>query len=380
MNKNILVSLISKETIPNVQLINEFKKDIDIYLFICTEEMVNQRDWIVSATGIRNPDTIFVDPYDIEDIERKLNTHKFDDDNFFVNITGGTKLMSIAVDEYFRKLGAKIYYLTGRDKTLLKIFPAVGTRNFKLQSKISLEEYLTAYGFEIKKSTPIKDFEMSRIFFKAFLDNEKNEDFVSAIDMLRKERNTKNLQINKYNHISKLIQTSSFKPEKEGVINKYEIRYLTGEWLEEYIYFKIKNELNLNDSEIGIGFNIRKNDTPNEIDVLFVYKDQLYVIECKTSFYDVKTVVTEKRGEKIEKEEKRNLFTEIIYKSDALRSKFGLFAQTILITTGQIFDSNGEIINEMKSHIKRAEENKIKIISRKDLLQESNFKKLLNIY
>lgn len=37
--KTLLISLVSDQTLPNVQLIKEFKKEVTDYLFISTEKM-----------------------------------------------------------------------------------------------------------------------------------------------------------------------------------------------------------------------------------------------------------------------------------------------------------------------------------------------------
>jgi len=136
--KKTLVSLVSEQTIPNVELIKEFGDETGKHLFISTKKMQNQLKWIIKSTDIENYDTIEVDAFDVIDIENKLNEIEFGNEDIIVNITGGTKLMSLVINEHFKKLGATIYYLTGHSKTYLKIFPNRGEQKIVLTKKLRL--------------------------------------------------------------------------------------------------------------------------------------------------------------------------------------------------------------------------------------------------
>jgi tRNA A37 threonylcarbamoyladenosine dehydratase len=120
MTNSILVSLVSQQTIPNVELIKEFGDKINKHLFITTAQMQNQLEWIKQASGIGISDVIEVDAFDTLDIKKKLGEYPFGDDEIIVNVTGGTKLMSLVIDDFFRSVGATIYYVTGYNKEFIK--------------------------------------------------------------------------------------------------------------------------------------------------------------------------------------------------------------------------------------------------------------------
>ena len=322
MTKQILISLVSEQTIPNIELIKEFSSFIDQYLFVHSKQTTNQLEWIVKAVGIEKYEKLEVNAFDIADIEKKLDAYEFQDDQYFLNITGGTKIMILTFQEFFKNLGAKIYYVTGQNLEYIKIFPMIGERKFQLKSSITLEEYLYAYGFEFKKSTPVKNFEQAEKLMSFFLENDI-KCYFSPIDKIRKKRD-KSLSYNNDPEIKHFIKIIDFLPSEDGKLNKYENKYLSGDWFEEYVYFKIKEELNLCDGEIGTGYNLIKQNTQNEIDVLFVYQHQLYIIECKTS-------VVENRLMPNNTFKEYKFLPEVIYKSDALRSKFGLHANTSIV-------------------------------------------------
>lgn len=370
--KNVLISLVSEQTIPNLELIKEFGEMTNYHIIVHTPQTVKQKNWIIKAAQL-TPEfykTIEIDAFDINVIEQTLKDFNFPDENYYLNITGGTKVMILVFQEFFKNLGAKIYYVTGKNCEYLKVFPVIGERKLKLINRISLEEYLTVYGFDIKKSSPMNSFEQSKSILSFFL-TQKMENYLTVLNLIRSRRG-KSLIYNENDELQEFINQIKFIPAEPGKLNKYETKYLSGEWFEEYIYYQIKEELNLPDEAIGTGFNLKKENTPNEIDVLFVYHNKLFIIECKTSIVENRTLPDGKI-------KKFKLLPEIIYKSDALRNNFGLFANTSIITLEEIKTEEGKPIAGYETHFDRAELSRIKILSKKDLKSGKSFRELMKI-
>ncbi len=370
MRKNILISLVSDQTLPNLELIKEFSGFINEYLFVHSEQTRQQLQWLTKAANITEYKSFSVNAFDISDIETKLKEYDFQDDEYYLNITGGTKLMILTFQEFFKNLGARIYYLTGQNREYIKIFPVIGERKFQLESRITLNEYLLAYGFEIKSSLPIKDFEQAQKILTYFLENNIRNN-LSEIEQIRIKRG-KNLLFSEFPEIESFIYEIGFKPLDKGKLDKKETKYLSGDWFEEYVYYKIKEELNLNDDEIGTGYNLTKQNTPNEIDVIFVYQHRLYIIECKTS-------VIENRLMQDGSMKEFKFLPEVIYKSDALRNKFGLQANTSILTLEEIKNEDGTPIEGYITHFDRAELSRINILSKQDFKSGKSIKSLLKI-
>jgi hypothetical protein len=370
MKKNILISLVSDQTIPNVELIKEFKSQMDGYIFVHSKQTVKQLEWILKATDVKNYDAIEVDAFNINDIESKLRSYNFSDDNYHLNITGGTKIMILVFQEFFKNLGAKIFYVTGQDLKYIKVFPLLGQREFTLTEPISLNDYLRSYGFEYSAGNPLNDFDQAKKILKYFLEHEleKISPFISEI----RQKRGKSFDISDNDKLKNFLRQMGYEPKDQSRLDKKETRYLTGDWFEEYIYFKVKEELGLSDEEIAIGCKLIKQNIPNEIDVLFVYKHKLYIIECKTSIYDERILPN---GSK----KKMNLLSEIIYKSDALRNKFGLFSKTSIVTLEEIKTNDGSPLVDHIQHFERADLSKIDIISKKDIRENTSFREIFKI-
>jgi len=360
--EKILVSLVSEQTIPNIEFIREMALEVDYFLFISTKKMEKngQRKWILKTTKIQDSkilETIVVEEFSFEDIEEKLINTVKEEYFYIVNLTGGTKIMSLAVYDYFRTMNSEIYYLPG-NKNKIKIHPGRKKISTDLNSTIDLEDYLSAYGFDIiKKGSPLKSFEASKALLYYFLkENDTKNTGNDFFTLLRQGRKNGLREVNKYESLTSFLDVINFRMDNDNTLSKYECKYLSGEWMEEYLYLLIKNELYFENKLIGLGTEIRGADgSSNEFDVLIMKNNKLYLYECKTSIYD---------------EEGKTFIAETIYKADALRKKFGLFTETTIVTLSDLDDS------KLKHHISRAEGNNVKLIGKRSFQNESILKEL----
>lgn len=395
--KTLLVSLVSDQTIPNVQLIKEFKKISTDYLFVTTAGMEKKgaRCWVENACNIKG-EIIKVNEYSFADINEKLqscNLGRFD--KVVVNLTGGTKIMTMVAEEFFKSIGADIFYVTGKNNEYIRIFPK-GTENvLAFEQKLTVADYLTAYGFTFQEPKPAMfSIDVAKPIVELYSSDERiqaNIDAIRFINIQRsKEKGVKTEDLCKVESFLKEIQF----PLQNDQLTAEEVKYLSGEWLEEYVGLKIKGELNLSDDEIFIGTNISKEvgnsreknnvrlllgddadlknaDSKNEMDVMFMFEGKFYSIECKSSIIAYKTIV-DKNGNPVEKP--YNILGETIYKSDSLKGKFGLFPQTTILTLTDLQKYWSDIqdkglrnnrMREMENLINRANLSNIKLVDRK---------------
>lgn len=356
---NILVSLISDQAIPNLEMIKE--KSVDAYLFILTEQMKEKLGWLKEAAGLNNSaiiEELIVNPFSFEDIEKKLSDIVSDDHHYLVNLTGGTKIMSLAVSDFFKNIDCELFYVPGRNNSYFRLLPGIKKPVFPFTTSITLEEYVIAYGFTIKKkgqllTTP----EKTENIFYYFLNLFNPEIDIEPLKLIHGRRGKNMNNIDDTSGIPTFLNRLSYIPKVPNRLNSQETRYLTGDWFEDYIYNLVKEFYTLNDEEIGVGWELQKGEhnTPNEFDILFIKDKKLNIIECKTS-----VLLSEPT-------EKKNIITETIYKVDSLKNKFGLLAKTNIIT---LTDLN-ELDHSIKKSIERAEENRIGLFSKKDFQDET---------
>ncbi len=235
---NVLVSLVSKQTIPDVLFIKEMEKDrenVRMYLFVSTEKMEGKgkTDSIIQGSHIEKSKTEIIKVVEdsIEDINSKLTEFAkeklSDEDNLIVNLTGGTKIMSIGVYNFFterpKERASNIYYLPIGKNIYKQIPPSLEQREHKLNFRISLKDYLISYGIEIKSkdiNKTLKGKKYTEYLFREFLNNKTD---MEIIDELRKERNKKEIRLDE--KIKSFLEKIKFDTEKEDSINKKEINY-----------------------------------------------------------------------------------------------------------------------------------------------------------
>ncbi|MBF0103342.1 MAG: DUF1887 family protein [Desulfobacterales bacterium] len=320
----VLVSLVSDQTIPNILLIRELG-DINKYIFITTEKMEKNHvtDSIISASGIAKGvySKINVLEDSSSDIEHKLRQIEFDDDDeFFVNLTCGTKIMSIAVYNFFVIKSCEIYYISIGKNSYQKLFPEKKKRDFDIQYRLGVREYLTSYGISIenpnKTNILVKTEQETDQFFECYL--KLSYESHGLLNQLRPYRNKKQIAITEIDGLQQFLDEIHFKSNKPDILNRDEIQYLTGSWFEEYIYNRIKDCLGLNTDHIALNINIQRRKVKNELDVVFTIGNELHVVECKTSIFN--------------SENDHNITNESIYKLAALKKDFGLTVKSYIFT------------------------------------------------
>ncbi|GHV17636.1 hypothetical protein AGMMS49938_18520 [Fibrobacterales bacterium] len=311
--ESLAIVLVSEQTIPNVLFLKWFlEKNISEkkVLFVSTDKMENRKksESIKKVFGNIETDTIIVDENSVLKIQEKLKECDVSNyEEILVNITGGNKLMSSAAFLFFRDK-AKIYYQEFSNTNAL--IDLKTDKKIELNQKITLKEYFAAYGIkanlnEYKKLKPnCKEY---KDYF-TLLNESETEDSLKELRKFRDKSKDKIQKIiNENDKIKTMITSFGFDIQS---ITKYEIRYITGGWFEEFIFENIKEE------EKAIGIKI--DNTNNELDVVFINdKYELNIIECKS------TATNE-------------ILSETLYKSRAITKDFGLKTNAIIYTTSKI--------------------------------------------
>ncbi len=428
-----VISLVSKQTIPNILFIkylqNEIKIKVDKYFFVDTEKYIISKENIIKVLNIKENEieNIFTNKnytdFNIiyEACKKKLEIVK-DKYNFIFNITGGTKVMSVVLFELANKYNCKenIFYIDGN-----KIYDCYGNHPDNIDKNlITLKEYFEAVDTKIKKE-PLeideskkenvyklaekfldknKDYQKTasllngvyRILhlknidlqkqieqnnfqeIKKFLEINsnieiKNNEFLPNVLISKKCEEGKsdikyiNITIAKQNdkrlltieEINQFIKDIDFKPKNENVISKDDVKFLGGRWLEKFVYFKIKEKLKDN----NIWINVKITNPNNEMDVCFLYQNQLYIVECKTvltadgSFNDTGN------------------FNQICYTLNTIKERNGLFAKHFIVTLQTPLDRFSEEQQETMSE--RAKNVKIKLIGLRNI-NDDLFSQIIN--
>jgi len=367
--KTILVSLVSDQTIPNILAVHHFKPDE--LLFISTREMEKKKKVSAILMALNKlhleykNDSIIVQEDSILDCHKKIDEwiKGKKDAEFVVNLTGGTKIMSIAAYEFFKDYSSKMIYIPIAKNEFIVPFPKKRPGDpVKLDLRLSVIEYLTAYGLTVVNEShlnryreeAIKQKDMSKWIAENY-NNLKNI-LKWLCGILRDYRGKKQFLLEgeflgASNEEKQFLSRLNFAYNGSLVcksLKHSEIKYLTGGWLEEFCFVKVSELLDRGIDDAVIELQLKNRyGVDNEFDVMFTKDNKLYFIECKSLD---------------QHEDKR---TDALYKVGALQKEFGLKIESFFVTTSpHILKKDGEIRESIKA---KAEQFKTTLVPPSDV-------------
>lgn len=300
LHKNVLVSILSDYLEPNFLLIKELQGKYDELIFITTPKTRKAKKDVALLKALDINDSLVkrieVKEDDVNVIQSALLDAKFSkDDNYLVNITGGTKVMAIAVYNFFHKFNALSFYVPV-DRNEIRDMDG-RQLPIKLNYRMNLKEYFTLYGlYYVPKNTLMYPYKHAQVLFEK----------MKAVHFNRTK-------------VHEIYNAQTLPDNSDRV-------YYAGEWFEDYVYCRLKMELGLNDDEICKGAKIYRNEeevgkdnqVDNEIDVMFLLANKLYMFECKMSI-----------SQRLKAQEQVESY---LYKLAAISKDFGLKVNSYLIT------------------------------------------------
>lgn len=346
----IHVCLVSDQTIPNILAIEAFNPDGLLMISTVKMEAKGKSCHILECLAARGLDfsnrhhVLTVSEDSITDCHRKLEEWIQGQKNadYLVNLTCGTKIMSIAAYAFFKDYGSRMIYVPIPRNEYIMPFPKGGLQHpTKLAQRLSVMDYLKAYGLTTINSSKLEGMaqaaccrrELSRwvianyVKLKSHLGKLGNklrphrgdreykfkETFLDATDEDRELMHRMGFSVN----------GSLF----EKHLSKSETQFLTGGWLEEYCFNEVSSFIGhgIDDAVIGIQIKNPKG-TDNEFDIMLTKDNALYTIECKSL------------------DQLEDSKTEALYKVGALQKDFGLRVRSFFVSTSSnVLNNKGEI-------------------------------------
>ena len=327
MSKTIVNIIDKSNPLPAYLFTKEYYEGGDELLFISTEEEASCIQLLVQQLEVEETlvKSIIVKRYEekflYERICRTIKTELDPNIQYYLNLAGGNRYMTLSVQHVFEEFNTLFFYTQTRENLIVKtIFDHSiyddDDEVFPIRHRMTLKEYFGLYGLQSDVDEPrkqVKETSFSQHLFTMFSQNMFGQGDYQVMETLReKYRNWKFLIISEVENphkeymtpipnLSKFLHYIGFTPERPGSLQSYEIEYLTGGWFEEYVYALIKNVLQPDDIAMGVHISNGIIKHNNELDVCFIKANKLFVIECKTG------VTSE------------SLFNEIVYKVCALK-------------------------------------------------------------
>ena len=278
------------------------------------------------------------DSYIYERICRRMRSQLDKEMEYWVNLAGGSRYSALAIQHVFENFHARFFYVQTRENLIVSsvfddsIYDNDDTVE-PITYRMTIGEYLQLHGLlhdaDTRRHTPIRSFEDCLRIFECFKARRLTAEAYHTLELLRihyrgSRRAVPLAAIAKGASrskepapgISHLLGQLGFVPRDPDRLSPDELDYLTGGWFEEYVYYIIVRHVHPQQAAIGVRISRPgSHQHNNELDVVFIKANTLFVVECKTG------VATD------------HLFNEIVYKACALKETFlGLSSRSYIFT------------------------------------------------
>ncbi len=331
-NFNHLILLIGTNPLPNfvvaeyflknnpdlkkIWLVYSEKTDVQEGTFTYAENLVNALEFkhshksisfnYIPLSDISSASKIF------SELRKLLIPQLEDNSSVHLNYTGGTKVMgthayrSLSLEEG-KRLSKTFSYLDARTFRIVADDKGYVTNDIRSEISLTFDELIRLHGFERKNKDSDFLYSIAMDKFRELIKNGKIKNFFhknGGYDRAIFESKNKKGElaerledidqdaISRFSPNNEFRQILSALPDeynifKEGIGKKFKnaIKFLDGDWFEEYVYETLKNNLTETKIEVLKNWEIKKDNWIGnfQLDVILMKGYQLVGISCTTS-------------------------------------------------------------------------------------------------
>jgi len=355
----VLLCLLSDQHVPNLLSVHHFKPDRLVLIESTGMRHKAAARHLINALNLGGLDYRVqsdIQPLDAEDnleaVGRAVRCAfgRYADADWIVNLSGGTKPMSIASYEFFKAVGAKLVYINAHRPNEL-----IGLDGRPMEAcdyRLTVNEFLAGYGFEPRKrDKDIRDAEdrarltwecarqiavcgttQALIRFGDLQDPQIKRQWDDArkrgLDSRPDHWGTVPPDV--MHSVGEVFGLQADSGALRGKLDKYAVEFLTGGWLEVFIWSLLDRHadaLGIWDVRLGPQPGKIGVETTSDFDVAFMHQYRLAVVECKSGM------------------QSHDPGADVLHKLEAVVRQFrALGVNSYLATTSpNVLDRNGEV-------------------------------------
>ena len=307
MKINTHLMLVSGQPTPNLTPALDPVTAPQRIILLVSPDMHRYADWlteIYQPRGLKIERWLVDNSWDSEHIQSRLlellECETQEGRDLALNATGGTKVMSIAAYEAFRAYGLPVYYVHPERDLLMWMHPQKRPPH-QLADRIRIADFIKAHGGQVISRGDIQVPPAYREFAQQLID--EIDYYSDALGVLNwyansAERDLRSEKLEARHLRFSALQDLVDKLDSLGVLrlrDKYLVFsdekarfFANGGWLEQYVFASLnglKTQLPaIQDTAQGVEI-IHAGGSKNELDVVFLADNHLYLIECKAKTF-----------------------------------------------------------------------------------------------
>jgi hypothetical protein len=305
-NPNIHILLVSDQAAPNLlpALDPELKPNEAILLV--TKKMAGRAsalENVLREASVKVSSINLDDEHDFSALEKVLLelAATRDGENIALNVTGGTKLMALAAQSVAQAAEWRVFYVDVDTDEV--IWLGKETHRKKLSTQLRLPHYLRGYGFRLEEGIerPPADHRHNELLQTMVSQVGSLETALSQLNylaQLAEDHKNLHIELNEDQQDSRSLEALLRNFETAGVLNvkgskiqfnsEQDRSFTKGGWLEHHAYRTISalhSQLGVRDKAANL-IVVDENGVKNELDIAFLAKNRLFIVECKTARMD----------------------------------------------------------------------------------------------
>lgn len=277
-------------------------------ILVVTQKMQPQAahlEAVLKESGIKVEQLQLHNEHDYNQIANQLGDldERLRGDSVTLNITGGTKLMSIAAQLAAEALGWAMFYVDA-DTDQVIWFSQDERPPHKLQEQLRLRHYLRSYGFTLtnKPQRPQASAAQKTLTQNLVTQVGSLEDAITTLNALAQDaenRRALSAQLTAWQLDSRSLdvllrnfeqaEALTVKGDRIHFASEAARDYVKGGWLELHAInavHQVTGALGIRDKAANLEVVDVASNTRNELDIAFMARNRLFVIECKTARID----------------------------------------------------------------------------------------------
>ncbi|MFT4256098.1 MAG: DUF1887 family CARF protein [Pseudoxanthomonas sp.] len=270
------------------------------------QAQANHLEAVLKENGIKVAQLRLENEHNFHRIQNELIelAAKLESDEVSLNMTGGTKLMSVAAQSVADVGGWRMFYVDADTDQAIWLDKTTDTPAHPLHEQLKLRHYLRSYGFSLseKPRHPHVRPEQQDLLRTLSTQIGSLQDALGTLNYLAQIAENEgrlSVQLDKWQLDSRSLEAllrhfedaNSLKLQGDTLrfTSEADRDFVKGGWLELHAMQalqQISGELGIRDKSIGLEVMDEASGTKNELDVAFMTRNRLFVVECKTARID----------------------------------------------------------------------------------------------